>query len=193
VRSPVARNNDPRKIALLVALLVVLVGAIVYRLRPALVQNIVSGQAKVPKAGIYDVPTLGWNPDATRAVPTPGSSRSLFAYGPPPTPTPDLRPTPTPMPTLPPRPVIIPTPPGISLADGNRLPLPPPFPWSYIGWLGPDRLPVAVFLDGGDVVVVPRGDTIKSRFVLRDVGPNDVVIGFVGYPDSVTRKVPIAP
>jgi hypothetical protein len=62
----------------------------------------------------------------------------------------------------------------------------------YLGWLGPDRLPVAVFRDGDDVLAVPVGETVKQRFVVREVGPTAVTVGFVGYPNDVTSKVPLA-
>lgn len=185
-------TSDPRKVAVLVVLLLVLVAAIVYRLRPTLVESVVVGQAKLPQARTYKVPVLGWKPAGSRALPTPSIGRSLFTFGLPPTPTPDPRPTPTPYPTLPPAPVVIPTPPGIDLPDGTRLPLPPRFPLTYVGWLGPSRQPVAVFLDGTEVVVVPAGDTVLGNFIIRDVDPTGVTIGFVGYPEEVTRKVSVS-
>jgi hypothetical protein len=189
----VAGKTDPRKAALLTALVVVLIAVVVFRLKPALVQQAIGGEANRPsKIGAYDVPTLGWDPKATVPPAPPGSTRSLFTYGPPPTPTPDTRPTPTPLPTLPPRPAVIPTPMGLEPDEGSRTPTPPPFTMTFIGWLGPDRLPIAVFRDSEDVVVAPRGDTIKNRFVVREVGPSSVTIGFVGFPESVTRKVPLS-
>jgi hypothetical protein len=63
---------------------------------------------------------------------------------------------------------------------------------SYLGWLGPDRLPVAVFRDGDDVLAVPVGGTMKQKFVVRQVGPTGVTVGFVGYPNDVTSRVPLA-
>ena len=188
-----AAKTDPRKAALLAALMVVLAAVVVYRLKPALVEGV--GGASGPgagKVGSYEVPTLGWSAVGTpRPTPERGS-RSLFTFGPPPTPTPDLRPTPTPRPTLPPRPTVVPTPAGIELDDGSRMPPPPTFSMQYLGWLGPDRLPIGVFRDGGEVVVIARGDTVKNRFILRDVGPSSATIGYVGYPEKVIRKVPLS-
>jgi hypothetical protein len=189
----VAAKTDPRKIALLAGLFVVLAGVVVYRLKPALVEGISGGAGPASgKIGSYDVPKLGWSVSATPKAVGDGGHRSLFTFGPPPTPTPDLRPTPTPPPTLPPRPVVIPTPPGIDMEDGSRLPPPPTFSMTYLGWLGPDRLPIGVFRDGGDIVVISRGDTVKNRFILRDVGPSSVTIGYVGYPESVSKRVPLS-
>jgi hypothetical protein len=189
----VAAKVEPRKGALLAGLLVVLAVVVVYRLKPALVEGVVGGSSDAPaKVGSYEVPKLGWSASATPKPVIGSGTRSLFTYGPPPTPTPDLRPTPTPPPTLPPRPTAVPTPAGIEVEGGTRLPTPPTFSMTYLGWLGPDRLPIGVFRDGGEVVVIARGDTVKNRFILRDVGPNSVTIGYVGYPESVTRKVPLS-
>jgi hypothetical protein len=189
----VAGKTDPRKAIALALLLVALVVVVVYRLKPALVAQVGSSSSRgLVRVGAYEVPRLGWDAKATPRPAAERSGRSLFTYGPPPTPTPDLRPTPTPLPTLPPRPAVIPTPMGMEPPEGNRMPPPPSFSMTFVGWLGPDRLPVAVFLDSGEVVVVPRGDTIKNRFIVRDVGPASVTIGYVGYPDNVTRKVPLS-
>ena len=188
-----AARTDPRKLALLAALGVVLAVVVVYRLKPALVEGVVGGPGTGPvKVGAYDVPKLGWSATGTPKPAPEGGARSLFTFGPPPTPTPDLRPTPTPQPTLPPRPTVVPTPPGIEMEDGSRMPPPPTFSLQYLGWLGPDRLPIGVFRDGGEVVVIARGDTVKNRFILRDVGPSSATIGYVGYPEKVIRKVPLS-
>jgi hypothetical protein len=186
-------KQDPKRLALLLGLLVVLVGVVIYQLRPTLMRGVLTGEGKAAKVGSYQVPNLGWNKDDTRHVPSPSSGRSLFTYGPPPTPTPDLRPTPTPRPTLPPPPPPPPpTPVCFPAAGGGCLPAPPRFPLSYLGWLGPNRLPVAVFRDGEKVVAVARGDTVKERFIIREVGPTSVIVGFTGYAESVTSKVPLA-
>ncbi len=188
-----AGKTDPRKAAILALLVVVLAVVVVTRLKPALVSQVVGGTGGGPaRIGAYEVPRLGWDAKATPKVAHEGHTRSLFTFGPPPTPTPDMRPTPTPPPTLPPRPAVIPTPATLELPEGSRTPPPPNFSMTFVGWLGPDRLPVAVFMDSGEVVVVPRGDTIKNRFIVRDVGPSSVTIGYVGYPESVTRKVPLS-
>jgi len=185
-------NNDPRKVAALVVLLGVLAAVVIYRVRPALVGAVGGGADAATAAGKYAVPELDEATGFGRTVPTPNAARNLFTYGPPPTPTPDLRPTPTPPPTLPPRPPRpTATPAGVMVGD-KRLPPPPRFTLSYLGWLGPDRLQIAVFRDGEDVVAVPVGETIKNSFVVRQVGPADVTIGYVGYPDSVSTNVPVS-
>lgn len=185
-------SPNTRKVVLLALLLVVLAAAVVIRVRPVLLQGVGSAAGGVPKVGSYKVPTLSWSGEATRSTDAGVAKRNIFTFGPPPTPTPDLRPTPTPAPTLPPRPRPTPTPAGVLLPDGNRLPPPPRFTMAYLGWLGPDRLPVGVFRDGSEILAVPRGDTIKKVFILRDVGPADATIGFVGYPENVSSKVQLS-
>ncbi len=188
-----AARTDPRKVSYLAVLLVVLAVVVAYRLKPALVENVVGGSAAPPgTVGDYDVPSLGWSASEEPAKIEGGGARSLFTYGPPPTPTPDLRPTPTPPPTLPPRPYVPPTPAGIEVEGGKRLPPPPAFSMTFLGWLGPDRQPIGVFRDGGEIVVFARGDTVKNRFILREVGPSSVTVGYVGYPANVTKKVPLS-
>jgi hypothetical protein len=186
----VASRTEPRKVAILAALLVALVLVVVYRLRPALVGGATGGGDRAVKVGSYTVPALGWDRAQQRDVPTPGAGRNLFTFGAPPTPTPDRRPT-APPPSPPPPPPT-PTRPGIYVDGKWILPPPPPFTMAYLGWLGPDRLPVAVFRDGDNVLAVPVGETVKQKFILREVGPTGVTVGFVGYPNDVTSKVPLA-
>jgi hypothetical protein len=186
----VASRTDPKRIAILTLLLAVLGVVVVFRLRPALVGEVGRRSGTLAKVGSYKVPTLAWDRTSEREVPTPSGGRNIFTFGAPPTPTPDMRPKPTPPPPPPPRPT--PTPPGIYVDGKWILPPPPQFPMRYLGWLGPDRLRVAVFREGDDVLAVPVGETVKQRFVLRNVGPNTVTIGFVGYPDNVTAQIPLA-
>jgi hypothetical protein len=151
-----------------------------------------SSIGEAPKTGNYQVPVLGYESNGQKVVPTPVAIRSLFTFGAPPTPTPDLRPTPTPLPTLPPVIYPTPTPDCIPVPDGRCLPRPGQCPLTYIGWLGPDRLPVAVFRDGEEILTVKEGETIKGRYVLQKVGPAFVTVGFVDYPQEVTQTVQLA-
>jgi len=183
---------DPRRVATLVALVVALAVVVVVRLRPALLAGGARADARLPQVGRYAVPELGDAGAAARQAPVAGVGRNIFTFGPPPTPTPDPRPTPTPPPSLPPRPIVTPTPPGILLPSGERLAPPPRFSPAYLGWLGPQRLRVAVFRDGEEVLAVPEGATLKTSFVVRKVGVSEVVIGYVGYPENVTTKVQVS-
>ncbi|MDW7968439.1 MAG: hypothetical protein RMI39_10015 [Thermoanaerobaculum sp.] len=183
-------SDSPRKMALLGLLLVVLGLALVWRWRPSLVERVFPGGERVQVAR-FDVPQL----PPVMPPPEPGQlkvGRNPFTFGAPPTPTPDRRPTPTPIPPPPPMPPgPTPTPFGITLPDGKRLPPPPPFSLPYLGWLGPRTKPVAVFRDGDEVLVVPVGSVVKDTFVLREVGPTSVTIGYLGYPEEVTTQVPL--
>lgn len=187
-----SKPAEIRKLLLLAGLVAVGGVLAVTRLRPALLAQRESGRSgKAPAVGGYKVPSLGWDRSADRVLPTPAAVRNLFAFGPPPTPTPDRRPTPTPMPTstpAPPGPTPTPTP------TPRWYPLPPPprCTLSYIGWLGPDRLPVAVFRDGEEILAVKRGDAVKNVFLVREVGPTKVTLGFVGYPEDVTTTIELA-
>ena len=126
------------------------------------------------------------------------SARNPFAFGPPPTPTPNLTPRPTRpvLPTRPPRPTRTPR---IALgADGQPKPPPPPFDREFIGFFGPEHLKVAAFrktsadpdLDEVEVAVV--GDVLEEMFIVREIGLESVLIGFVGYAPSEDTRVPLA-
>ncbi len=119
-------------------------------------------------------------------------SRNPFTFGPPPTPTRNLTPPATriPPPIRTPRPT--PTPRYVLGEDGERLPPPPPFDREYIGFLGPSRLSVAVFRKNNEIEVVPIGNTIDDTFIVREIGLESVQIGFVGYPEKETTRVPVA-
>ncbi|MFI5167969.1 MAG: hypothetical protein ACHQQS_15275 [Thermoanaerobaculales bacterium] len=188
-----ASSANRKQAAYLVLLTVVLAVVIMYRVRPALVAGVLASDGKAVQVGNYQVPELGWDKDEVRAVPSPGTGRNLFSYGAPPTPTPDLRPTPTPRPTIPPGPPPpTPTPVCFPGAKGDCLPAPPQFTLTYLGWLGPSRLPIAVFRDGEQVLAVALGESVKQRFIIREVGPTAVTVGFTGYAPSVTNRVPLA-
>ena len=165
-----ARDARPRNVAVLAALLVVLAVVAIVRLRPVLVSGAAAGNDKAVHVGSYSVPVLGWDRLEERVVPTPRAGRNLFTFGAPPTPTPE----------------------GIYVNGKWILPPPPSFSLSYLGWLGPNRLPVAIFRDGDEVLAVAVGETVKLKFIVREVDPTGVTIGFVGYPPNVTSKVVLA-
>lgn len=184
-----ARKSDPRRLAVLLGLLVVAGIVGLSRWHPGLFGG-AGTEGTITKARSFEVPKLGWSRATGEPLPTPGAGRNLFAFGPPPTPTPDRRPTPTPLPTRPPQtPVPRPTP---TPAPWGSKPPPPPFTLTFIGWLGPSRLPVAIFRDGEELVAAARGDTLKQKFIIREVKETGVTVGFVGYPDTVKTEVPLA-
>jgi len=126
------------------------------------------------------------------------SGGNPFAFRPPPTPTPNLTPPPIPIPrpTMPPRPT--PTPRIAIGSDGEPKPPPPPFNREYIGHFGPGLMQVAAFRREGeesgsseiDVAVV--GTVLDGIFIVREIGLESVVIGFVGYAPSEDTRVPLS-
>lgn len=126
------------------------------------------------------------------------SGGNPFAFRPPPTPTPNLTPPPTPVPraTRPPRPT--PTPRTAIGEDGKPKPPPPPFDREYIGHFGPDPMQVAAFRKQGDgagsseIDVAVEGTVLDGIFIVREIGLESVVIGFVGYATSEDTRVPLS-
>lgn len=127
-----------------------------------------------------------------------GGQRNPFTFGAAPTPTP--RPV-TPRPTevrIRPTPRATPTPRMAMGDDGSLKPPPPPFDREYIGHFGPLRLQVAAFRGkGGDaasreVDVAIAGETLDDVFIVREIGLETVIIGFVGYHRSEDIRVPLA-
>jgi hypothetical protein len=122
--------------------------------------------------------------------------RNPFEFGKPPTPT--RRP---PTPTRPeivrtPRPT--PTPRMARGANGEIKPPPPPFDREYLGHFGPLRLQVAAFRQEGSGESVSRieiatvGEVLDEIFIIREIGLESVVVGFVGYDRSEDTRVPLA-
>jgi hypothetical protein len=82
--------------------------------------------------------------------------------------------------------------------DGQPKPPPPPFDREYIGHFGPGLTQVAAFRKQGkergskeiDVAVV--GTVLDGIFIVREIGLESVVIGFVGYAPSEDTRVPLS-
>jgi len=106
---------------------------------------------------------------------------------------PTVTPAPTPTPAPPPPPA-----PGSAAFVG---PLPPPGPtptpvppeinFKFIGTFGPKDQPIAVLLQGDQLLNARVNDVVFGRYVLRSIGYESVDIGFVGYPPSVTKRLGI--
>ena len=105
-------------------------------------------------------------------------------------------------PTHPPLPTATPAPPAPGdVRFVGPLPPPPPTPtpkppdivFKFIGTFGPKDHPIAVVQQGDQVLNVRTGDTLFGKFVLRKVGYESIDVGFVGFPDSETRRVGITP
>ena len=124
--------------------------------------------------------------------------RNPFIFGARPTPTP--RPV-TPSPT---RPIVRRSPPATPTPrmargiDGSVKPPPPPFDREFIGHFGPLHLQVAAFRirgndpDISEIEVATVGDVLDDIFIIREIGFESVVIGFVGYDRSEDTRVPLA-
>jgi hypothetical protein len=124
--------------------------------------------------------------------------RNPFIYG--------VRPTPTPRPVtpVPTREIVRRTPPPTRTPrvsrglDGSVMPPPPPFNREFIGHFGPVDLQVAAFRVRGDdpdiaeIEVASVGDVIDGIFIVREIGFESVMIGFVGYDPSEDTRVPLA-
>jgi len=126
------------------------------------------------------------------------TSRNPFTFGPPPTPTPNLTPRPT-RPVPPTRvPRNTPTPRTYLGEDGQVKGPPPPFVWKYVGFFGPSHLKVAAFRRPGEeadttkIEVGIEGEVLDDVFIIREIGHESVLIGFVGYDSSEDTRVPLA-
>lgn len=195
-QAPSPKAAEQRRLMALLAVLAVV--AVV-----ALVQLLGSGGLSGGDEGVesvnyqpHELPELA-QIDTVRGTPDEaGTGRNPFLFGVRPTPTP--APT-TPRPTLPPRtpPPRRPTPtPRMIQGPNGPLPPPPDFDRQFIGFFGPKRLKVAAFRQnlGDDQVsidVATEGDVLDDTFIVRQIGLESVTIGFVGYPVSEDRRVPL--
>lgn len=126
------------------------------------------------------------------------TSRNPFTFGAPPTPTRNLTPPPTrpPVRTRPPRPT--PTPQVFIGLDGQQKGPPPPFTRKYLGYFGPPYVKVAAFRRPGaepETTVVDvgvEGEILDEAFIIREIGHESVLIGFVGYDSQEDTRVPLA-
>lgn len=145
-------------------------------------------RAPAKEVSADDVPFLDakdFAPPSGKASADPG--RDLF----------ELRePTQKPLPTATPAP---PAPGDVRFV--GPLPPPPPTPtpappaigFKFIGSFGPKEHPIAVVQQGDQVLNVRAGDTLFGKFILRKVGYESIDVGFVGFPESETRRLGIAP
>jgi len=120
--------------------------------------------------------------------PTPAEmSRDLFKFKEPPPPKPKPAP-----PAY--------TPPGDPRFVGPLPPPPPPPPpqppaiaFQFTGTFGPPKAPVAAVVDGDRLLLVRQGDVVDGKFIIRRVGYESLDVGFVGFPESEVRRIPISP
>ena len=184
-------KTEPSRLALLVAVLLVLVVVVVVQVRKG---SMLGGGRRSAEDVAYqqhEVPVLELAALTPAAPGDRGGAANPFVYRAPPTPTPNL----TPRPTLPPRPTIRPrvrpTPRMIQGPGGKMLPPPPKFDKKFIGYFGPNGRTVAVFREGEKIEVAAAGGVLDEKFIVRTIGFRSVEIGYVGYPEEVTKRVPI--
>jgi len=193
---------EKKRLAVYLAVLaIVAVAAIVLSVRRAGLTGDTAADGRVEYAS-HDLPRLEMELADHAVDGDAPDGRDPFNFGVPPTPTPmPRRPTPTPGPSPTPRPR--PTPRMALGADGQSLPPPPPFDREYLGYFGPIRLQVAAFrrkLPGSEspeVEVAVAGEVLEDAsgreiFIVREIGLESVVIGFVGYDRSEDTRVPLA-
>jgi hypothetical protein len=68
-------------------------------------------------------------------------------------------------------------------------PVPPPFPYKYIGTFGNPANPIATFSGNGEIINARVGEVVAEKFILRGIGIESVRIGFVGFPADETQTV----
>jgi len=213
----IGKNIGSRRQAILFAVLAVVLVLAVVRWGPG------AGAAAPPAAGASARPKPGGDPSGEEAAPAfargrravaavkevnpddvplleskdfetgkPRSSasdtgRDLFGLS---EPTKRPQPTPTPAPPSPgdvrfvgPLPPPPPTP----------TPKPPEIAFKFLGTFGPKDHPIAVVQQGDQVMNVRSGDTLFGKFILRKVGYESIDVGFVGFPESETRRLGITP
>ena len=129
-----------------------------------------------------DVSAFSRRPEGSADV-----SRDLFKFREPPPPPPP-----------PPRPSYI-------LAGDPRFvgPLPPPPPpappqppaigFQFTGTFGNPKEPVASIVEADRLILVREGDVVDGKFIIRHVGYESLDVGFVGFPKTEVRRIPITP
>jgi hypothetical protein len=186
------------RLAVLVAILVVVGGMAVSRMIRQGGLTETAGRQTGADYEDRDLPML-----AEVAAPDDGevdalTSRNPFTFGAPPAPTKNLTPRPTrpPLPTREPRPT--PTPRIYRGDDGRAKGPPPPFKRTYLGYFGPSYLKVAAFRQPGDepetikIDVGAEGEILDGVFIIREIGLESVLIGFVGYDSREDTRVPLS-
>ena len=70
-------------------------------------------------------------------------------------------------------------------------PQPPAVDFVYLGTLGRDDDPVAVFSDGTEIYNALEGDLVKDQFEVQRIGYESVDLVFVGFPDEPAVRLAI--
>jgi hypothetical protein len=70
-------------------------------------------------------------------------------------------------------------------------PVPPAFPYKYIGTFGNPATPIATFTGNGEIINARVGDVLEGKFILRGIGIESVEIGFIGFPADERQRIPL--
>jgi hypothetical protein len=100
-------------------------------------------------------------------------------------PTPVPPPLPTPAPTIPPMHGPLPPPPP------TPTPAPPEPTFKLIGIFGPRDRPIATLINGDEQILAREGDVVLGRWIIRKVGYESIDVGFVNFPPTESRRLPI--
>jgi hypothetical protein len=145
------------------------------------------GRKTEPRVSPDDIPDIDVSAFSRKETTSPAIARDLFKFK-------ELPPPPPP----PPRPVYIG--PGDPRFVGPLPPPPPPPPpqppaiaFQFTGTFGPAKEPVAAIVDADKLVLVRPGDVVDGKFIIRRVGYESLDVGFVGFPESEIRRIPISP
>jgi len=121
---------------------------------------------------------------------TADTGRDLFDFR---EPTPTPPPTPTPAPSPPPAPgqpgFVGPLPPP----PPPPTPVPPEIVFKLIGIFGPKERPIAVLQYGDQIINAREGDVVLRVWRIQKVGYESIDVGFVNFPPTETRRLPITP
>lgn len=147
------------------------------------------GRRVAPTPGADEIPLLtARDLDPRWRASSQGTTRDLFDPREPTKPPP---PPPTPAPPPPPGPghpaYIGPLPPPAP----TPTPTPPDPPFKLIGIFGPRDRPIAVLTNGDEIINARAGDVLFARWIIRKVGYESIDVGFVGFPPTETRRLPI--
>ena len=142
-----------------------------------------------PTPGVDEIPLLtARDLDPRWRAASQATTRDLFDPREPTKPPP---PPPTPAPPPPPGPghpaYIGPLPPPAP----TPTPTPPDPPFKLIGIFGPRDRPIAVLTNGDEIINARAGDVLFARWIIRKVGYESIDVGFVGFPPTETRRLPI--
>ncbi|MGH9399908.1 MAG: hypothetical protein ACRD00_06040 [Thermoanaerobaculia bacterium] len=153
-------------------------------------------RARVKEVSPEEVPAIRpQDVEARRASGVVPAGRDLFDFrAPTPVPPPTPRPVSTPMPVCGDPSYVGPCPPPPP-PSATPTPSPPEITFRFIGMFGPKDNPIAVLVQGDQVVSARAGDVVFERFRVVRVNYESVDIGFVPRPWTwkETRRLGIAP